>query len=133
MSRTEIITPPSFESASKNWLAEARMVRQLPSRWRAPYSAEPKLCRARRPLRGTKPPAPENDPAISEIFLPSISSDSIAQQVVHPRAHEGVALFQIDHQDEIREAFEQLPAKFLLLQYCRSSLRLSVTSTSVPW
>src|SRR5208337_1632765 len=43
MSRTQMITPPSLESASKNWLAEARIVRPLPSWRRAPYSADPKI------------------------------------------------------------------------------------------
>ena len=41
MSRTETITPLALPSASNSGLALARMVRQLPSRWRAPNSQKP--------------------------------------------------------------------------------------------
>src|ERR1039458_7896444 len=39
MSRTETMTPLIFASASTSWLPAARIVRQFPSRCRAPYSA----------------------------------------------------------------------------------------------
>src|SRR5438034_47415 len=45
MSRTETITPFTLFSASNSGLAVARMVRQLPSRCRAPYSLKPNFLR----------------------------------------------------------------------------------------
>ena len=115
ISRTEIMTPLSLASASNSWLAEARMVRQLPSRCRAPYSAEAKDLLTGGHVVVERSQFRRMIFQLRDLF-PQHVFRLVSQQIAHPRTDEGVAFGEIDHQNQVRETFEQPAAEFLLLQ-----------------
>ena len=116
MSRTEMMTPASLESASKNWLAVARIVRPPPSLRRDPIFRGSKSFAACKHITVKLQQFGRVTLSLGNLFTQQFFGRAL-EQLTNPGTHEGITLLQIDHQNEIGKTLQQAAAEFFLARH----------------